>query len=68
MSEDITKLSTAELKADLAETKTDIIVCQNALAAGITEYSPGSAGSTQYRLDTNIKIESLIEEELERRD
>lgn len=61
---DITKLSTALLKADLAETKTDIIVCQNALAVGITEYSNGT---TQYRLDTNLKIEVVIEKELERR-
>ena len=62
---DITKIPVGELDADLSETKVDIVICQRSLDIGITEYSGN--GSVQRRLDTNLKIESLIEKELKRR-
>ena len=62
---DMSKFSMAELRADLAETEEDIALCDLALKIGIREYS---GGRVQERLDTNLKIEALIETELERRD
>ena len=63
MSQSISEFTTEELKNDLAETKADIILCEKALALGITEYSDGD--SVQHRLDVNLKIERMIEGELE---
>ena len=61
---DITKIKLNELEADLLETKNDIITCKNALRVGVSKYS---GGSVQERLDINLKIEQLIEKEIERR-
>lgn len=61
---DITKISIEELNKDLAESRIDISVCENALSIGVTKYS---AGSVQERLDINKKIVAKIEVELKRR-
>ncbi len=61
---DITKIPMNELEADLLETKNDIAVCQTSLRIGITEYS---GGLVKDRLNTNLKIEQLIEKEIKRR-
>ena len=58
---DIRKISTKELKSDLLETKNDIVICQNCLELGITEYS---GGKVKDRLLANLKIEKAIEKEL----
>ena len=61
---DMSKFSTEDLLTDLADSDADIIVCENALRLGITEYS---GGKTQHRLDVNRKIAAKIRAELARR-
>ena len=61
---DMTQFSTAELEADLTASITDIKVCKEALALGITRYSGGTVGR---RLSVNIEIQKMIEKELARR-
>ena len=50
-----------ELQKDKQESLNDIKVCKEALTLGVTTYS---GGSTQVRLDTNIKIVEKIDKEL----
>ena len=61
---EINKIPMNELKADLLDTKNDIVICQTSLGIGISEYS---GGSVRDRLNTNLKIEELIEKEIKRR-
>ena len=58
----IKDISTEELIDDLAETITDILVCEVALLRGIESY--GENNSTSYRLSANMQIKKIIEDEL----
>ena len=57
-------ISLGELLKDLKESLYDIVVCEAAIAMGITTYS---AGNVQERLDKNKQFVKVIELELERR-
>ena len=60
----IEEIPIEELRTDRIESPNDIIVCERALAHGISEYS---GGSTERRLKVNRGIVNLIDVELERR-
>ncbi len=62
---DICSIPMTELVSDLTDTITDIEVCQQALDAGVTEYSFHE--STARRLEVNKNIKEQIEAEIERR-
>ena len=65
MRRDIRKIPTAELLEDRRASEADIMVCQTALAAGITQHRDGLP--VQQRLDANRKIVAAIDAELARR-
>jgi hypothetical protein len=52
------------LEKDLLESKEDILVCQQALDLGITNYS---GGSIKDRLEDNKRFIEIITKELDRR-
>ena len=62
---EMTKIPTAELRADLAESIADIRVCETALSEDVTYYSVDK--SVKYRLDINRQIVDKIKAELDRR-
>ena len=62
---EMTKIPTAELRTDLAESLADIRLCETALRSDVTYYSVDK--SVNYRLDINRKIVDRIKAELARR-
>ena len=61
---DITTIPMYKLIKDLEESRTDIKVCEDALAVGITTYS---GGSVEERLKGNKHFVEVITKELSRR-
>ncbi len=61
----ISDIPTGELQDDLAETESDIEICELALLHGIEKYGTGK--SVEYRLNTDKMIRDQIKAELERR-
>jgi hypothetical protein len=61
---DITTIPIEILERDLQDSKKDILVCEIALVAGISEYS---GGSVKERLEANKHFVEVITKELTRR-
>jgi hypothetical protein len=65
MPRDISHVPLQELYDDREDSLADIVLCERALAMGISVH--GAGYSTQERLDTNRAIVDMIDVELKRR-